>query len=106
MPTENEELLIASVVAAVRGKIPIATYKQFAEFLGCYQYIKPNDRDISFEMLAYLCEGIQSMTDKGMRASSVFQAWLVGDLVESCLTEKQQDKCVRLIRKLEQELLT
>lgn len=79
-------------------------YKELAEFLGCYNYVKPADRTMSCSMLAYLCENIQSMTDTGMRASSIFQAWQVGVMIETVLTERQQDRCVEWLININKEI--
>jgi hypothetical protein len=86
---KKQTLLCACVAAAIKGDIPFEEFKNITEWLGVYAYVYPADRSVSFDMMAFLTKGI-AKTEEPMRARKVFKAWLLADLMETCLTEKQQ----------------
>lgn len=90
---ELTNLIAASVAMAIKNKLTLGNWRELMIWLVGYEglpSVPPNDRGITFDVLAYLTDGIGTMTDTGMRATSVFTAWLAADLIENTLTEKQQ----------------
>lgn len=95
----NEKLLIQMVALAVRTQMDFVTFKTLTEWLEVYHMLRPMERSLSFDMLHYLVDGAATMDSEGARASKVFKAWLMADIIETVLTEKQQDRCVNILKR-------
>jgi hypothetical protein len=90
-----EQLLIHSVAAFIlsynnSSRMPFDDFKNFTEWLGCYDSIYPMYRDIDFDLLAYLVKGCAQLKNNKTKATKVFQAWVLSDLIETVLNIRQQ----------------
>jgi hypothetical protein len=92
----NEKLLIHCVAMAIRNKTSFVEFKILTEWLGCYAYVIPMYRTLDFSILSYLVDGVAQANGEA-RSSKVFQAWLLADIVETVLTERQQHLLYKIL---------
>jgi hypothetical protein len=84
---KSQELLIRSVCMACSNKLPFHLFKTFTEWLGCYNYIPPDKRELD----PYVAERLQEWyLAEDFRASKVFITWQMCDLIETTLPLKRQ----------------
>lgn len=93
---KQDDLIACLAVPAIKAHMSFNDFRTLTEYFGVYNFIPLHDRTVSFDMLAYLTKGAAG----GQRsAREIFKAWLIADLVETCLTEAQQDIVMKYLYK-------
>ncbi len=97
--SSKSALLPQIAAASIKASLDYQAFRLITEWLGCYNYILPDDRDLDFDLLSYLLSGVAALTkrDKSRAASRVFTAYLIADYIESCIKIKDQREVVRLL---------
>lgn len=90
---KTDDLLATCAAACIKCELNLDDFRIWTEWLGVYRYIVPDDRVLSFDMCAFLTKGAAN-TEGNKRARIVFKAWLLADIMETCLTEEQQRKTI------------
>jgi len=93
---DSSKLRVALAWVAIRDTLPFTDYKLLAEWLDCYQYVLPDNREIEEDFFITLFRWLDYITYEKFIAgrtqgkSFIFKTWYYGDLAMSTLTPAEQ----------------
>jgi hypothetical protein len=81
----------ACLIAAINGKLTPNNYKLFAEWLGGYDYVVPDDRFLSYALIQHmLIEAPPILTPTYM-----FTLWIASDILYHNASAETQQEILR-----------
>lgn len=78
-------------VVAIRYKMSRVTYRFLAEWLNCYSYVIPAERELSTFLMRKISYPV-TVLGTTHSSSDWFKIWLLADLIECTLTKKEQER--------------